>query len=485
MYTHHPQVLVGVAVWLHHTSSEMDFSQWNFWFVLMVALPILLVGNFISHRSARFQKTFICLLSLFLLGLASLQTLAIFLLVTLVAYFACLIGVKSSKSTQVILLCVLVPVLFSPLLYYKYSYFIGHSILGREWNCLRDLMIPIGISFYSFQVVGFCVDTLLRGYKMPAFPDYLNFCAFFPQIVAGPIERRDDLLPQISAPSMTLCSRDVCAGVPYVLLGLFFKMALADNLAFCMKPGYAGGNALVIWANNLIFTFRIYFDFAGYGLTAFGIAKCLGITLRMNFLSPYTSTNISEFWRRWHTSLTLWFRDYIYFPLGGSRTRLWAVNILIVFLVSGLWHGAGWNFVVWGGFSGVGMVLHRIFRKKGYTFPSFVGWGMTFGMMVFVWMFFYISDWTLLSHHVSVILSPSAYNLKDYFHLLVEAKFAGAMTLPFIALSFMVILVELFSVRRNDNPYALFLHPYSLGIMVMLMILLVPGQDSPFIYFAF
>lgn len=463
----------------------MDFSQLEFWAVLVAALPILLIGNYCFRANARFQKLFIGVLSLSLLGMASVQTLVIFLLVSLGAYFACRWGIFLGERGKILLLAILIPLLFAPLVFYKYSYFIGVNLFGQEWNTLRDMVIPIGISFYSFQIVGFCVDTLLRGYSVPPFVDYMNFCAFFPQIVAGPIERRDDLLPQISAPRMILCREDLKAGVPYILLGLFFKLALADNLAYCMEPKYAEENAIIIWTNNLLFTFRIYFDFAGYGLTAYGIARCMGIVLRMNFLSPYTATNISEFWRRWHTSLTLWFRDYIYFPLGGSRTRRWALNILIVFMVSGLWHGAGWNFVLWGGFSGVAMVLHRVFHKKGYHLPAPVGWGMTFGMMVFVWMFFYISDGELLLHNLKVLFHAESYDIHAYLQHLKMSLYAGAMTWPFLLLSFGVVGVEWISWRRTESPYSLFLHPYSLLVMTFLITMLGAGQDSSFIYFAF
>lgn len=463
----------------------MDFSQALFWFIVLLSLPLLILGNLLFRQKMVFQKCFILLLSLLLLGMASWQTLLIFVTVTWSAYAFCRMGRKLSVRGRRVLLGCMIPFLLAPLLYYKYGYFIGENLFMQQWDSLKCLIIPIGISFYTFQVIGFCIDTLMRGEAMPPFGDYMNFCAFFPQIVAGPIERRGELLPQISAPQMTLCASDLNIGIRYILLGLFFKMAMADNLAMAFQQGYQGKSALMVWVNNLLFTFRIYFDFAGYGLTAYGIARCLGITLRMNFLSPYTAANISEFWRRWHTSLTLWFRDYIYFPLGGSRTKRWALNILIVFLVSGLWHGAGWNFVIWGGFSGVAMVVHRIFRNRGFSLWPFVGWCMTFGMMVFVWMFFYDTDKNTLLYHLSLLCDTSAYGIHSFADAMSELKMRGAMILIFVPLSFMVIAAEYISGKCRHDPYALLLSTPSCALMVLLTTVLEASEDSMFIYFAF
>lgn len=463
----------------------MDFSLALFWGVVVASLPFLVCGRFFIKASATFQKWYILLLSLLLLGMASCETLVIFLSVTLGAYVFCRLGSRFSVRGRRVVLGFLIPLLLAPLAYYKYGYFIGENLLMQEWDSLKSLIIPIGISFYTFQVIGFCIDTLMRNEPLPPFHDYMNFCAFFPQIVAGPIERRSDLLPQISAPKMSLCAADLNIGLRYILLGLFFKMAMADNLAMAFQQGYQGRSALMVWTNNVLFTFRIYFDFAGYGLTAYGIARCLGITLRMNFLSPYTAPNISEFWRRWHTSLTLWFRDYIYFPLGGSRTKRWALNILIVFLISGLWHGAGWNFVIWGGFSGVAMVLHRLFRNSGRTLWPFVGWCMTFGMMVFIWMFFYDTDKRDLLYHLTLISDTSAYSLGVFAHAMAELKMRGAMIVIFIPLSFMVIAAEYISGKRKQDPYALLLSTPSCALMVLLTTVLEAAEDSMFIYFAF
>ena len=469
----------------------MDFSTASFWYSLLPAILVLAVGDrLLKNRPAAkqlFHKLLMLGLSLILLGIANETTLIIFLAVTLAAYYLCRWGCTLGMTARRWLLGALIPLLLLPLIYYKYSYFLGSAILQQEWDTLRNLIIPIGISFYTFQVIGFCIDTLMRNEPMPKWLDYMNFCAYFPQIVAGPIERRADLLPQVEKMELNCSKQNLEAGIPYIILGLFFKLALADNLAFAMWNWYNWGNAWVIWLNNLLFTFRIYFDFGGYGLTAYGIARCMGITLRMNFLSPYTACNIKEFWRRWHTSLTQWFTDYIYFSLGGSRTKRWALNMLIVFLISGLWHGAGWNFIIWGGLAGLALVAHRIFHNAGLRLWAPLGWLLTFVYMVFVWMFFYIHDFQLLTKNLSSLFSPELYNFSQFMaHLAWTHRVINHAFIPFFLLfAFICLFLEALSWKKYGNPYRLFLHPISCGIMVALMILLRNPVRNDFIYFAF
>lgn len=419
-----------------------------------------------------------------MLGAAGVETLVIFISVTLTAYGVCKVAIRYPLQRRKLILGLLIPLLFAPLLYYKYSYFFGSSILHQEWSTLKNLVIPIGLSFYSFQTVGFCVDSLLRGMPIPALREYMAFCSFFPQIVAGPIERRDDLLPQIERLNFRFMAHRLNIGIRYIILGLFFKMFFADNLALIFVSDYQGNSAWVVWANNLLFSFRIYFDFAGYGLTAYGFARCFGIRLQMNFLSPYTAAHISEFWRRWHRSLTNWFRDYIYFPLGGSRTRLWAVNMMVVFLISGLWHGAGWNFILWGGLSGLALVVHRFWRRVLLVpaMPSALGRALTVSYMALIWMFFYDTDMELLCRHVRIICTPHNY----MGHLGPQSQtMEWTVCASFLLCAVMAIVAEWLSVRKGKNPYGFFLRTIPCAVMFFLMLFFAPTRASQFIYFVF
>lgn len=466
----------------------MDFSTLDFWFSLVPIFLILLVGNLFLARKPRvlrrFHKGLMLVASLVLLGMASLQTLAVFLTVTLLGWVGCKGGLRLGVGGRKVLLGLLVPLLLSPLFFYKYSYFVGSSVLQQEWDTLRDLVIPVGLSFYSFQIVGFCIDTLLRNEPMPKFVDYMNFGSFFPQIVAGPIERRSDLLPQMQNLDLRIRKANLEQGIPYVILGLFFKLVMADNLASSFSPGLEF-ESFFLWEQNLNFTFRIYFDFAGYGLTAYGLARCMGIVLRMNFMSPYTATNITEFWRRWHITLTGWFRDYIYFPMGGSRTRRWAVNIVFVFFVSGIWHGAGWNFMIWGTLAGVAMVVHRIFRKREWKFPAFVGWLVTFAYMVLVWMFFFDTDMSRLGRKLENLFTADKYNWELFASHTCKGLCGSHTAVPFLLLSFAVVFVEYLSWKKKGDPYQLFLSPAGCGTMVAMIFFFVPMVHNQFIYFAF
>lgn len=466
----------------------MDFSTTIFWLTIIPAMALIcLLRVFIKKTATRqqFNKYSLAILSLLLLFLTTLQTLLIFLYVTLLTYAGILIGLKSKGIGRKCVLSLLIVLQLLPLLYYKYANFIVNGVLLQQWDAFRDLIIPIGISFYTFQAIAFSLDTLRDEHQVPTFIDYLNFCSFFPQIVAGPIERKHSLLPQMENLRLSLNSQNIAIGLPFIVLGLFYKMVMADNLAYGMISGYTGVNAFQIWMNNICFGFRIYYDFAGYGLTAYGIAKCLGVEITMNFLSPYTCCNISDFWRNWHRSLTLWFRDYIYFAMGGSRTKLWWFNIIVMFLVSGIWHGAGWNFIIWGTLGGITMVIHRIFHNRGYSLPKFAGWLLTFTVMMFIWMFFYETNTNIAYKNLVSVFTPINYNIQDFVNILQNNKNTGATALVFIPISFSIILLEFISIRWHKAPYQIFTSPPACMIMVILIFMLYSHTPSEFIYFAF
>ena len=298
------------------------------------------------------------------------------------------------------------------LFYFKYFNFTGELLYGvlnglglrTEWTA-RDILLPVGISFYTFQAIGYTVD-VYRG-DTPAernFAEYALFVSFFPQLVAGPIERSGHLLQELHRPAK-FDWENIRDGFLLMLWGYFLKLVIADRAAVIVDAVYAAPGefpaSLLVLATAL-FALQIYCDFAGYSTIAMGAAKILGISLMDNFNAPYLSLTVAEFWRKWHISLTSWFRDYLYIPLGGSRrgkTRKMR-NILIVFLVSGLWHGADLSFVIWGGLNGLYQVVGELLaplrtrlRAKLHIpetsrIRRVISCVLTFQLVDFAWIFF-------------------------------------------------------------------------------------------------
>ena len=290
--------------------------------------------------------------------------------------------------------------------FFKYANFFQDSLLAAAhaagWNLAAhplSIVLPVGISFYTFQTMSYTIS-VYRG-TIPAchnLLDYLAYVAFFPQLVAGPIERPVHLLPQFQQPRAFDSSQAV-EGCRLILWGLFKKMVVADSLAVIVDASYrsipsASGTELAF--ATFCFAFQIYGDFSGYSDIALGTARLLGFDLMRNFAYPYFATSLQDFWRRWHISLSTWFRDYLYIPLGGSRQHR-ARNLLITFLVSGLWHGAAWTFVIWGALNGLGLLLEIAFRGHLKGSPpgllrQGLGMATTFPFICLCWVFFRSPD---------------------------------------------------------------------------------------------
>lgn len=289
--------------------------------------------------------------------------------------------------------------------YYKYYNFFNDSF-RKVFESLNmtyviphlNILLPVGISFYSFQIFGYVCDVYRKVCPVEKRPvNFFLFASFFSQLAAGPIGRAPELLPQFD--KLTHFSiNNIASGGGMFLWGLFKKIVIADRLALYVNAVYAApesysGTSLLL--ATYFFTFQIYCDFSGYSDMAIGTAKILGYDLKQNFNLPYFACNISDFWKRWHISLSTWFRDYLYIPLGGNRVsyRRHIANIFIVFAVSGLWHGASWTFVVWGALHGVYNLFYTIFRKRfHYNVWSWGGIFVTFNAVAFAWIFFRASS---------------------------------------------------------------------------------------------
>ncbi|EMI24759.1 MBOAT family O-acyltransferase [Rhodopirellula europaea] len=295
--------------------------------------------------------------------------------------------------------------------YFKYAGFLAgnlDTVFGTN-IAIGEVFLPLAISFFTFQQITYLVDASKEDGKVYGFLDYALFVTFFPQLIAGPILHHSEILPQFDRPRKSRMS-DFCVGVTIFTAGLFKKVVIADTLALRAQVGFsmaAGGDELsttAAWAAALAYTSQLYFDFSGYSDMAIGAARLFGMKLPINFFSPYRATNIVDFWRRWHITLSRFLRDYLYIPLGGNRKGKFRrhMNLMITMLLGGLWHGAGWTFIVWGGLHGLYLVVNHGWHAVRKTLPEplqhpspamlpiahAASWLLTFVCVVVGWVFF-------------------------------------------------------------------------------------------------
>ena len=336
---------------------------------------------------------------------------------------------SSSKRKHLVWLFALMGLL--PLLVFKYYNFLNDSIseglasVGLQF-ALPGLnwAIPVGISFFTFQAVGYMLDVYHERVKADKnLLDYLLYVSFFPQVMSGPISKADELLPQIKTPH-NFDYEQGKQGLKYLLWGMFIKLVIADRLGLFVDTVYANYihySGSTCFIASIFYTLQIYCDFAGYSLMSIGLARTLGFNLINNFRRPYLSVSITDFWRRWHISLTRWLTQHVYIPLGGSRCSkaktYW--NIFVTFLVSGIWHGANWTFIVWGCIHGVVQIIEKAFGWQKYEGRNLVVKSarilVTFLIVNFAWILFKLPDiGTALNVITKIILQPGKPNLSDF-----------------------------------------------------------------------
>lgn len=353
-----------------------------------------------------------------------------------------------------------------------------------------NIILPVGISFYTFHGLSYVIDIYYDRIKAEKnFVDYAVFVSFFPLLVAGPIERATHLLPQIKK-SRIFNYDQAISGVKLIILGFFKKVVVADNLAFFVNQVYdnpADKSSLELIIGAIFFSFQIYGDFSGYSDIAMGLARLFGIELLKNFRFPYFSIDIPDFWKRWHISLTSWFRDYLYIPIGGSRgTKMMQIrNVFIVFLVSGFWHGANWTYVFWGFLNALFFLPSLLFPKKNYleihyNWLSYVKIILTFFLTTLIWIFFRSSSILNAFEYLNHMFSIESF---DYSIVTKTAKHSLVFIISVIAI-FTLILVELFSFRNKIQEVEM---PKIVYILLLFMILFMGAfkNQVDFIYFQF
>ena len=392
----------------------MLFNSYQFIFLF---LPITLLLFFsISKKSNEFAIIWLVLASLFFYGWWNPVYLFLIIASMLVNYSLGKIlsgaGEHATYKKRWTLI-IGITLNLSALGYYKYAdFFIENinSITSYDFN-LEEIILPLAISFFTFQQIAYLVDAYKGITKEYRFSHYALFVTFFPQLIAGPIVHHKEMLPQfLQGSSLRRNIENITVGVTIFSIGLFKKAVLADGIAQYATPVFntaGSGEAVsffVAWGGALAYTFQLYFDFSGYSDMAIGGARLFGVKLPLNFHSPYKATSIVEFWRRWHMTLSRFLRDYLYIPLGGSKcgaTRRYA-NLIITMLLGGLWHGAGWTFVIWGGLHGFYLIInhawHKVQKLIGFdgilssNMGKAVAWLITFIAVVISWVFFRAND---------------------------------------------------------------------------------------------
>lgn len=413
---------------------------------------------------------------------------------TVITYLAALgIGYFKEKRKKKICLVSSLVLNLAILFLFKYFNFLAMNIetalqaSGLAVNMPKfALLLPVGISFYTFQALGYSIDVYRGTVKIERdFPTYALFVSFFPQLVAGPIERSQNLLPQFKQ-QHRFDYDAVMSGVQLMVWGYFMKLVLADRCGiyvdtiFNNVDKHNGGSYLVA---SLLFPFQIYGDFAGYSLIAIGVARVLGFRLMENFHRPYFACTIGEFWHRWHISLSTWFKDYVYIPLGGNRVGKLRnyFNLLITFVVSGIWHGANWTFLCWGTIHGILLCIEKAFgiSKQKYTGAKKIfHWATTFVLVCFAWILFRANN---LSDAVSVVTGIFT-NIGTP-----KPEYANFIA---IGLAMTVLLTKEFAdefnwkIRVEDSKSWLVRHIYLIIMIAYIILFGVLGGDQ-FIYFQF
>jgi alginate O-acetyltransferase complex protein AlgI len=423
----------------------------NSYAFILVFLPALLAGVYLLRGMGRRWIELLLLLASFLFyAWWDVRYLPLLLGSVAVNYAGALL---IEKTRSRLLLAAVVAFNLGLLGYYKYLGFLlgiasNAALPWQPWDVtLLALVLPLGISFFTFHQIGYQIDRWRGQAGEHNLLDYALFVTFFPQLIAGPIVRQSEFLPQLKGLVERLGAWNILIGLTIFSIGLFKKVIFADGFALFATPVFdtaAKGVVLdgqTAWLGTLAYTFQIYFDFSGYSDMAIGLARMMGINLPLNFNAPYRSTSVTEFWRRWHITLGRFLRDYLYFPLGGSRVpplRHFA-NLMAVMLLCGLWHGAAWTFIVWGAVHGLALSAHRLWLR---LFPSEAprgvwwrccAWVLTFAFVVVTWVFFRANSLTTATSMIQSMVSPSSFGTAVKVPNLGGENFAGALLRGWVA----------------------------------------------------
>lgn len=473
----------------------MLFNSFNFIIFFFCVLLLLIIEQHTTKRIA-VRNTLLLIASYIFYGWFNIGFLLILLYVTLINYATGRI-LSSNTEHRKTILGTGVTLSLLPLIFYKYSAFIVSNIQcllnnDTDTTFLSGWVMPVGISFFTFQAISYSID-IYRG-KITAknsLTEFMLFVAFFPTVLSGPIEKARNLLPQIKSYSPVMFS-NIMEGAFTFIWGLFKKIVIADRLCSHIDWAYStaeyqSGATLAFAA--ILYSIQIYCDFSGYSDMAWGVAKALGFDITRNFRFPYFATTIKEFWRRWHISLTSWFTEYVYFSLGGNRVRLktrWIFNISMVFLLSGIWHGASWNFLLWGCLHAVYYLIEYAcgIHRKEYKHPRYLQIPaniLVFVLVTIAWIFFRIEDFPAATYVVGKIftdiVSPIAVGASTF-------TFACNILLLFVFILFDYLLYKRIGLKEDKLGEPSIINMAWITAILIAITLFSVSADN-FVYFQF
>lgn len=467
----------------------MIFSSFTFFIFFTIVILLLVIS-----KNQLFKRVILLVASYFFYGFWDWRFLSLIVISTLVDFYAGNKIYKLSNNRKrnfflILSICMNLGVLG----FFKYFNFFIESanVLLNFWGLdftTLNILLPVGISFYTFQTMSYTIDIYRKRLK-PArnLLEFAIFVAFFPQLVAGPIVRASEFIPQLEK-NITIKKSNIILGIQIFLTGLFKKAIIADRLSYFVDFVFdspATFSSVSIWLAVISYSIQIFLDFSGYSDMAVGIARCLGYRLPINFNMPYKSLNVTEFWKRWHISLSSWLKDYLYISLGGNRASKFRVNVnlMLTMLLGGLWHGASWNFVVWGALHGFALIIHKLYTKrisdnikKNFVYKTF-SWTLTYVFICFTWVFFrstsFTKSITIITRMLTFISSGVNY---IYTPLL--------LIIPFIVASHiygsLFLKRHYLMVKGNSFRGSLILFT-----TIFSLYFLSPLNTSPFIYFQF
>ncbi len=467
----------------------MMFSSFQFLGFFLVVLGLLQA----FRENEKAKKVLLLLASYYFYASWDWRFLSMLIGITVMDYlFARYLHQTKDERRRKFIIILSVSMNLAILGFFKYFNFFIDSAqsalapLGIHLKTL-EIILPLGVSFITFQSMTYTIDVYRR--KLEPCANFLHFAlymTFFPHLIAGPITRAKDFLPQLDKP--ILVQRDnLMLGGQIFLLGLVKKLLIADNLAYYVDFVYANPGAFdasSVWLATIAYSIQIFADFSGYTDMAIGLARCMGFTLPENFRMPYLSLNITDFWRRWHISLSSWLRDYLYISLGGNRHGKWKTyrNNMITMILGGLWHGASWNFVIWGFMHGLALAVHKAVGPRikigDDLFGKALSWAMTYLWVVFAWVFFRAATLDDALIIVGRMLRP----FRDGIHY---------VYLPFVYLILpVVIIAHVLGQRmgvgnRYMFPQLTMKGAFVLSFALFALLFFAPLNSSPFVYFQF